>query len=91
MGLPGRRNARDEAQRHFERAVQLSGGHKAGPYVAFAESVSVARQDRHEFETNLQQALAIDMAAQPQWRLENRVMQRRARWLLSQVDQLFIE
>jgi predicted anti-sigma-YlaC factor YlaD len=91
MGLPGHRSARDEAQRHFERAVLLSQGHKAGPYVAFAESVSVARQDRREFVTNLQQALAVDMTAQPQWRLENRVMQRRARWLLSQVDQLFIE
>jgi TRAP transporter T-component len=91
MGLPGRRNARDEAQRHFERAVLLSGGHKAGPYVAFAEQVSVAQQDRREFVTSLQQALAIDLTAQPQWRLENLVMQRRARWLLSQMNQLFIE
>jgi predicted anti-sigma-YlaC factor YlaD len=91
MGRPGSRDARAEAQRHFERAVRLSGGGKAGPYVAYAETVCVAMQNRAEFTAKLQQALAIDPASQAQWRLENRVMQRRARWLLAQTDQLFLE
>jgi predicted anti-sigma-YlaC factor YlaD len=91
MGRPGSRDARSEAQHHFDRAVRLSGGAKAGPYVAYAETVCVAMQNRAEFIAKLQQALAIDPASQPQWRLENRVMQRRARWLLGQADQLFLE
>jgi hypothetical protein len=33
----------------------------------------------------------VDAAARPEWRLENLVMQRRARWLLRNADQLFID
>ena len=33
----------------------------------------------------------FDPAARPEWRLENRILQRRARWLLTQADQLFLE
>lgn len=90
-GRPGARDASAGAQRHFERALRLSQGQKAGPYVVFAEAVCVKTQDRHDFTVKLQQALAINPGVQPQWRLENLVMQRRARWLLTQVDQLFIE
>ena len=35
---------------HFERAVALSGGKRAAPYVSFAETVSVGAQNRAEFE-----------------------------------------
>lgn len=76
------------ARLHFARAVELTGGQQAGPYVSLAESVSIAEQNRKEFESLLHKALAIDADARPEWRLENLVMQRRARWLLSQVDNL---
>jgi predicted anti-sigma-YlaC factor YlaD len=78
------------AREHFERAVALSGGQLAGPYVALAEAVSVHQQDVKEFRTLLERALAIDPDAQPAWRLVNLVMQRRARWLLSRTDELFL-
>ena len=79
------------ARGHFERAVQLSGGQLAGPYVSIAEAVDVAAQDRAAFEAHLQQALAIDADAQPQWRLANLIMQRRAHWLLSRTEQLIAQ
>jgi predicted anti-sigma-YlaC factor YlaD len=91
MGRPGVRDPGAAAREHFERAVRLSDGQRAGPYVALAENVCARRQDRAEFIATLHQALAIDPQAQPQWRLENRIMQHRARWLLTQADQLFIE
>lgn len=75
------------ARRHFERAVELSGGQQAAPYVSLAESVAVARRDRREYEALLRQALAVDPDRRPEWRLANLVMQRRARWLLARVDQ----
>ena len=90
-GRPGAGDPQTAIRRHFERAVHLSGGQKAAPYLAFAETACVRAQDRAKFITTLQQALAIDPAARPEWRLENRVMQRRARWLLTQSDQLFLE
>ena len=79
------------AREHFERALQLAGGKRASPYVSFAETVSVAAQDRAEFEKLLQQALAIDPEALPEERLANIVAQRRARWLLGRAEDLFIE
>jgi predicted anti-sigma-YlaC factor YlaD len=79
------------ARAHFERAVALSKGQQAAPYVALAESVAVGVQDRAEFQRLLGQALSVNAEAAPQWRLANVVMQRRARWLLSRTDQLFAE
>jgi predicted anti-sigma-YlaC factor YlaD len=79
------------ARQHFERAVQLSGGQSAGPYVTMAMSVAQPAQDRAEFERLLNQALAIDADQYPSWRLANLVSQRRARFLLSRVDALFNE
>jgi predicted anti-sigma-YlaC factor YlaD len=79
------------ARRHFERAVELSGGQQAAPYVSLAESVAVARRDRAEYEALLRQALAVDPDRRPDWRLANLVMQRRARWLLGRAEQQFPE
>ena len=76
---------------HFERAMELSGGFQAAPLIALAEAVSLARQDRREFEALLNRALDVDTGVRPEWRLENLVMQRRARWLLSMADDLFLD
>lgn len=79
------------AREHFARAVELSGGLQAAPYVSLAESVCVARRQRREFEQMLRKALAVDPDARPEWRLANLVMQRRAERLLARADELFPE
>jgi predicted anti-sigma-YlaC factor YlaD len=78
------------ARRHFERAMELSGGRQAAPLVAYAEAVCVQQQDLKQFEELLNRALAIDIHADPAHRLVNTVMQRRARWLLGRKDELFL-
>lgn len=88
QGAPGDPNER--ARKHFGRAMELSGGFQAGPLVALAESVSLEKQDRREFQSLLERALAVDVNAKPEYRLANLVNQRRARWLLSRVDELFL-
>ncbi|MFZ2445210.1 MAG: TRAP transporter TatT component family protein, partial [Syntrophobacteraceae bacterium] len=75
----------------FARAVQLAGGRRAAPLVAFAETVDVSTQDRAEFKELLDRALAIDIDAAPEQRLANVIAQRRARWLLDRMDRLFLE
>jgi len=70
--------------------MALAGGFQAGPLVALAESVSLAKQDRSEFQSLLERALAVDVNAKPEYRLANRVSQRRAQWLLSRIDDLFL-
>ena len=78
------------ARQHFERAMALSGGNEAAPLLAMAESVAVQKQDVKEFDSLLQQALAINPDAHPETRLVNLVMQRRARWLLARRGDLFL-
>jgi predicted anti-sigma-YlaC factor YlaD len=78
------------AREHFERALALTKGLEAGPMVSFAEAVCVQKQDLKQFEALLQQALTINLDVKPECRLVNLVMQRRAKWLLSRTDQLFL-
>ena len=84
-------NNETRSRAHFSRAVELSHGQLAGPYVALAEAVSVQKQNVTEFRELLERALAINPDSRPEWRLVNLVMQRRARWLLSRVDDLFLK
>jgi len=79
------------AKQHFDREGTLTKGQLASPFVSFAEAVSVPSQDRAGFEAMIQRALAVDVDARPEWRLQNLVMQRRARWLLSREADLFIK
>lgn len=79
----------ERARQHFTRAVQLENGASPGPYVALAMGVSVAAQNRAEFESLLKQALAVDPEKDPGIRLVTLVQQRRARALLEHIDTLF--
>lgn len=80
------------ARRHFERAMEISGGKKISPLVTLAESVSVRAQDRKEFLGLLDRALSFDARGQaPGHRLSNLVAQRKARWLKGRADELFVE
>ncbi len=81
----------EKVRHHFQKAVELSRGELAAPMVSMAEIVSVGNQDREEFTDLLNRTLAIDADATPEWRLSNLIMQRRAAWLLSRIDDLFLE
>lgn len=82
----------EKARRHFERAMELSGGKKLSPLVTLAENVPVRSQDRKEFLDLLDRALAFDARNEaPEYRLANLVAQRKARRLKGRVDELFIE
>lgn len=78
------------SQEHFARAVELTQGLKASPYVALAEAVAIKAQDRDMFERLIQQALAIDVDAEPRFRLANSIAQDQARWLQAHVDDLIL-
>jgi len=81
----------DKARASFRRAVALSRGLRAGPYIALATTVSVKNQDAVEFRELLGMALAIDVNADVPDRLVNIINQRRARWLLDHEGDYFLE
>jgi len=78
-------------RRHFERALALSQGKRAGTYVSYAENACLPAQNAAEFKSMLEKALAIDPDGDPEHRLANLVAQRRARWLLGHMGELFLE
>jgi len=72
----------EKARYHFQRAVEISRGRTASPYVALASTVSVSNQDAEEFTALLTKALAVDVSRRSGVRLVNIISQRKARWLL---------
>ena len=79
------------ARDHFARAVELSEGQDAGPYLSLATGVAIAEENREEFQELLETAVAIDPDEEPSNRLLNLIAQKRARVLLDHIDDLFFE
>jgi predicted anti-sigma-YlaC factor YlaD len=80
----------DRIEKHFQRALELSQGKRAGLYVTYAEAVSVPKQDRASFRSALEKALAVDPDKYETVRLQNLVARRRAQWLLERTDELIL-
>ena len=81
----------ERAREHFDRAVELSDGLDAAPFVTFASGVSVAAENATEFRRLLEQALAIDPDEDTSLRLLNLINQKRAQALLDHIDDLFFD
>jgi predicted anti-sigma-YlaC factor YlaD len=58
-------------RQHFDRAIELSKGKRAGTYVSFAENACLPAQNAAEFKSMLEKALAVDPDADPDHRLAN--------------------
>jgi predicted anti-sigma-YlaC factor YlaD len=78
------------AEFHFRRAVELSDGLSASPYVSFAQTFPVKNQEARRYRRLLERALAIDPDRRPSSRLLNTISQRKARWLLEHMEEKFI-
>lgn len=81
----------EKAKEHFKRALELNKGQDASTYLNYAEAVDEKEQNRQEFEDMLQKALAVDPDKNPSLRLENLITQKRAQWLESRLDSLFVQ
>ena len=89
--LPASMGGSEEKSReHFKRALELSKGTKAGPYVSLATSVCVGKQDVDEFRELLGKALAVDLEASDANRLANVLSQTKAQWLLDNIENFFL-
>ena len=65
-----RRRTAAAMRQHFDRAIEISQGKRAGTYVSFAENACLPAQNAAEFKAMLEKALAIDADADPNtgWR-----------------------
>ncbi|MBN2346279.1 MAG: TRAP transporter TatT component family protein [Candidatus Aminicenantes bacterium] len=83
--------SKEKAREHFEKALAVSQGRSATPYLSLATAVTVKEQNVQEFKKLLHQALAIDPEKNPENRLLAILNQRKTRWLLEHVDDYFLE
>lgn len=81
----------ERAKEHLETSLKISKGLRVAPLVSYAEIVSVKTKKPAEFDQLLDRALAFDADSAPQYRVANLVAQKRARWLKSIKDDLFLE
>jgi predicted anti-sigma-YlaC factor YlaD len=76
---------------HFQLALQKSNGALAGPYVSYAQAVTIPDQDYEAFKANLEKALAVDTDEDPANRLVNILAQQKARFLLDNAVYYFAD
>jgi len=88
LPMPG---GAERSEEHYKRCLELQNGAKAGPHVALATAVALKAQDKERFINLLEKALAIELDAEPGNRLANDYAQRKARFLMSHLDDLFWE
>jgi predicted anti-sigma-YlaC factor YlaD len=81
----------ERARKHFDRALELSKGERAGPYVTWAATISTRLQNVKEFDEMIGKALKINVHRFPADRLANILQQRRARFLLAKKGELFLD
>jgi predicted anti-sigma-YlaC factor YlaD len=81
----------ERAEECFAQSVRASGGKLPGPYVTYAQSVCVQRQDAAGFRKMLTTALAVDPDDIPESRLATIIAQQKARWLLEHQGDYFLE
>ena len=81
----------ETAREYYHRALELSRETRASTWLLWAENFSVPDQNVVEFKELLNKILAFDVDKYPEDRLLNILAQRRARWLMGRVDELFLE
>jgi predicted anti-sigma-YlaC factor YlaD len=81
----------DRARQHYLKALAFGGDRRAILYVTYANSIGIPTQDKQLFQETLEKALAIDVSQPSDQRLANIIAQKRARWQLGRLDELFIE
>jgi predicted anti-sigma-YlaC factor YlaD len=87
---PDMGGSEEKARHHFQKAVELTNGKSASPYVTLATTVSIKNQNEEEFTRLLNKALEIDPDADPDNRLLTIISQEKAQWYLEHKEDFFI-
>ena len=82
---------RDSVNYYFNKAVEVSDSLDASPFLTYAESIHKPFQEKKEFEDKLNFILKIDNKRSSNFELSNIIAKKRAEWLLSKIDEYFIE
>ncbi len=81
---------RERARRHYDRALELTHGNAAAPFISYAMGVLLPQQQRVEFVAHIKKAIEVDVNREPRLRLANILAQQYAQYLLDHLDELFL-
>jgi hypothetical protein len=79
----------EESRKHFERAIELTGGKFLMPKTLMAYHLGVIKQDREFFHKTLVEVLTTSPSGNPDLRLANELAHQRARRYLAHEKELF--
>ena len=82
---------KDSIDFYFEKACDYSNSLDASVFVSYAELIHKPDQNKTDFIKTLEKALSINTKKDSYFELSNLIAQRRAHWLLSNLEDYFIE
>ena len=82
---------KDTVDYYFKKALQLSDSLDASVYVSYAELIHKPRQERNDFEGKLKYAINMDLNKNKKIKLNNLISINRAKWLMSNTEDYFLE
>ncbi len=77
------------AREHFSKAIEINKGKKVSTYLSLA-AIAQGKQDIKEFKELVGKALAINTDEYPESRLANIIFQRRAKFMLDNINDFFL-
>ena len=82
---------KDSISHYFNKALKLSDSKDASLYVSYAELVHKPAQERNLFEKKLNFALNVKVSKKDTFYLSNLIAQNRAKWLIADINEYFID
>ena len=82
---------KDTVDFYFKKSLEISDSLDASVFVSYAELIHKPRQEKNEFENKLKHALSVDLNKNKKIKLNNLISINRARWLMSNTEDYFLE
>ena len=80
----------EKAKKHYERALLINDRNSAGPYIAYATSISIPSQNLEEFRNLMKKAYKIKPEANKANLLLRTIQHEKAAWYLRNEDNFFL-
>jgi len=82
---------KDTVDYYFKKSLEISDSLDASVFVSYAELIHKPRQEKNEFENKLKYAINVDLNKNKKIKLNNLISINRARWLMSNIEDYFLE
>ena len=82
---------KDTVDYYFKRSLEISDSLDASVFVSYAELIHKPRQEKNDFEDKLKHAINVDLNKNKKIKLNNLISINRARWLMSNIEDYFLE